>query len=90
MSGFEISGLMIVINEPHYEKTLIFAYAKSKEQISCAVTAQLISAVVFTTWIVQSLFFLNPKFQASSRFLRLFVSDLVGNHEDCRGSNVCI
>ena len=44
----------------------IFAYAKTKMQISCAVTAQLISAFVFATWIIQSLYFLNPKFRASS------------------------
>ena len=36
-------------------------YAKTKAQISCAVT----SAFVFTTLAEQSLFFLNPKFQAS-------------------------
>ena len=36
------------INEPHHEKKL-FAYAKTKAQISCAVTAQLISTFVFTT-----------------------------------------
>ena len=39
---------------------------KRKPQISCAVTVQLISAFVFATWKVQSLFYLNPKFQASS------------------------
>ena len=37
---------------------------KTKAQISCAVTAQLISAFVFTTRLVLSLFCLNPKFQA--------------------------
>ena len=42
------------------------AYAKTKTQISFAVTAKLISAFVFATWIVQYLFFLNTKFQASS------------------------
>ena len=47
----------------------IIAYAKTKPQISCAVTAQLISAFVFATWIVQSLYFLNPKFRASSHLL---------------------
>ena len=36
----------------------IFAYAKTKTQISFA--------VVFATWIVQYLFYLNPKFQVSS------------------------
>ena len=62
-----------------------FAYAKTKTQISFAVTAKLISPFVFATWIVQSLYFLNPKFQASSHLLWLtahFVSDLVGNPED--------
>ena len=34
-------------------------------QISFAVTVKLISAFVFTTRIVQFLYFLNPKFQAS-------------------------
>ena len=38
-------------------------------QISFAVTAKLISAFVFATRKVQFLFFLNPKFQASSCLL---------------------
>ena len=36
-------------------------------------------------YIVQSLYFLNPKFRASSYLLWLYspvLSDLVGNHED--------
>ena len=45
------------------------AYAKTKAQISFAVTAKLISAFIFATRIVQFLFYLNPKFQASSSFL---------------------
>ena len=49
----------------------IFKYAKTKTQISFPVTAKLISAFVFATWIVQSLSFLNTKFQASSHFLWL-------------------
>ena len=44
-----------------------FAYAKTKAQISFAVTAKLISAFVFATWI-KFLFFLNPKFQVCSLF----------------------
>ena len=52
----------------------MFAHAKTKAQISCAVTAQLISAFVFATWIEQFLLFLNPKFQASSLFSRLYRS----------------
>ena len=47
----------------------IFAHAKTKPQISFAVTAKLISAFVFATRIVQSLYFLNPKFQASSHLM---------------------
>ena len=64
---------------------LFFAYAKTKTQISFAVTAKLISAFFFATRIIRSLFFLNPKFQASSIFCGCtarFVSDLVGNPED--------
>ena len=57
-----------------------FAYAKTKTQISCAVTAQLISAFVFAIWIVQYLFILNTKFQALAIFsgwTAWFVSDPV-------------
>ena len=35
--------------EPYHEKTYFFASAKTKAQISCTVTAQLISAFVFVT-----------------------------------------
>ena len=47
-------------------------------QISFAVTAKLISAFVFATRIVQFLFYLNPKFQASSSFLSLYRPVCVG------------
>ena len=53
-------------NEPRREKTGFFAYAKTKTQISFAVTAKLISVFVFATWKVQYLYFLNLKFQVSS------------------------
>ena len=62
-----------------------FAYAKTKMQISFAVTAKLISLFVFATWIVQSLFYLNPNFKPLAIFCGFtawFVSDLVGNPED--------
>ena len=52
-------------------------YAKTKLQISCPVTAQLISAF-FSTWTVQFLFFLNLKFQASSNLLWLHRQVCVG------------
>ena len=58
--------------EPRHEKTGFFSYAKTKRQISCAVTAQLISAFVFAIQIVQFLYYLNPKFQASSHLLWLY------------------
>ena len=48
-----------------------FAYAKTKAQISFAVTAKLISAFVFATQIVKFLYFLDPKFQASNNLLLL-------------------
>ena len=60
----------LVRNEPHhYEKTGFCLCKNTGAETSCAVTAQLISAFVFATQIVQSLFFLNLKFQACSYFL---------------------
>ena len=55
-----------------------FVYANTKMQISCAVTAQQINAFVFATWIVQSLYFLNPKFQASGHLPCLYSPVCVG------------
>ena len=64
-------------NEPHHEKTK-FCICKTKEQISFAITAKLISAFVFATRIVQFLYFINPKFPASSHLLCLYSSVYVG------------
>ena len=44
----------------------------------CLCENKLISAFVFATRIVQFLFFLNPKFQASSLLLRLYSPVCVG------------
>ena len=44
---------------------------KTKTQVSFAVTGKLISAFVFAKRIVQSLFYLTPKFQDSSDLLSL-------------------
>ena len=55
--------------EPRHEKSKHFAYVKTKTQISFAVTAKLISAFIFAIQIVQSLYFLKPKFQAPSHLL---------------------
>ena len=52
----------------------VFEYAKTKSQ-------QRFNAFVFTTWIIQSLYFLYPEFQASVG-TAWFVSDLVGNSEN--------
>ena len=51
---------------------------RKQRQISCAVTAQLISAFVFATYILQSLYFLNPKFQAAIHLLGLYILVCVG------------
>ena len=64
--------------EPRREKTGFFAHAKTKTQISFAVTAKLISAFVFATRIVQFLPFLNTKFQVSSHLLWLYSPVCVG------------
>ena len=62
--------LYILEIEPRYEKTGF--------QISCAVTAQLISSFVFDIRIVRSLYYRNPKFQASSHLLWLYSPVCVG------------
>ena len=49
-----------------------FCICENKDADQLAVTAKLISAFVFATWIVQFLFYLNPKFQASSHLLWLY------------------
>ena len=54
------------------------AYAKTKAQISFAVTATLICAFVFATRIGQFLLYLTTKFQASSSFLCLYRPVCVG------------
>ena len=53
-------------------KPTILKKAKTQTQISFAVIAKLISAFIFATREVQSLLFLNPKFQASSCLLWLY------------------
>ena len=62
--------------EPRREKTTCIC--ETKTQISFAVTAKLISAFVFAIRIVQFLFYLNLKFQASSYLLWLYSPVCVG------------
>ena len=68
---------MLELYEPGCEKTRFLHMRKTKTQISFAVTGKLISAFVFATQIVRSLYFLNPKFQGSNHLLYL-------------GSTVCV
>ena len=56
----------------------VFASAKTKTEISFAVIAKLISAFVFAKRLVQYLYILNPKFQASSLLLWLYSPVCVG------------
>ena len=51
---------------------------KDADQLRGNLTAKLISAFVFASWIVQSLCFLNPKFQASSHLQWLHSPVCVG------------
>ena len=68
--GFICEVFPILTNEPRHEKTNILHKQKQKAQISFAVTVKLISAFVFATWIVQFLYFPNPKFPASSHLVQ--------------------
>ena len=58
------------------------AYAKTRTQISCAVTPGQIGAFVFTTWIIKFQFFIKTQnFERPSVFCDYtvrFVSDLAG------------
>ena len=72
-----LSWIVHLIWAPSWENQQ-FAYAKTKAQISFAVTAKLISTFVFTTRIVQCLLYLTPKFQASSLLLCLYRPVCVG------------
>ena len=53
----------------HLSRVVRKTNVKTKTQIGFAVTAKPISAFVFAKRIVQSLYFLNPKFQASRHLL---------------------
>ena len=77
--GCGLSEMSRVMRKP------VFAYAKTKRQISFVVTAKLISAFVFATWIVQFLYCLNLKFQASSHLLWLYSPVCVGPGRKPRG-----
>ena len=75
------SGQTLCVISASSGENLIFAYAKTKTQISFVVTAKLISAFVFATGIVQYLRNLKT-LTIFCRCTAWFVSDLVGNHKD--------
>ena len=55
-----------------------FCICENKDADQLRGTAKLISAFVFATRIVESLYFLNPKFQASSHLLWLYSLVCIG------------
>ena len=55
-----------------------FCIRENKDAYQLRITAQLISAFVFAIQIVQSLLYLNPKFQASTDLLWLYRLVCVG------------
>ena len=54
-----------------------FAYAKTKAQINCTVTAQLISAFVFATQIVQDFAYAKTKAQINCTVTAQLISAFV-------------
>ena len=62
---------------PHVFENQQSANAKTKAQISYAVTARLISTIVFVTRILQFLFYINPKSKVSILLLWLYSLDCV-------------
>ena len=69
-------GTKITFIMNYYE--FIEQYEPCREKTGFMPMQKLISACVFATRIVQRLLFLNPKFQVSSRFLRLYRPVCVG------------
>ena len=69
---FKESGKTVVISCRiicYCEKTCLCIHENKGADQLHSNTAQLISLFVFATYIVQSLYFLNPKFQANSHLL---------------------
>ena len=64
---------MGLVNSRHqgYKTIFLLSLAETKIYPAHKLTAQLISAFVFATQIVQFLYFLNPKFAASNHLLCL-------------------
>ena len=79
-----------LLNMPYREKACFLHMRKKR----CRSAAELISTFVFATYIVQSLYFLNPKSEACSHLLSLY-SQVCVEHDrkprrqvySCRSSN---
>ena len=72
---------MNVVNTHHMIRVMrkpVLSLCENKDVDQLRGTAQLIGPFVFASLRVQSLYFLNLKFQTSSHIL-WFLSDLVGN-----------
>ena len=76
MTGYikSLHFLMLLLFEPHRERKPDYCLCENKG----ADTAKLICPFVFATRIVQFLYFLNPKFPASSHLLCLYRPVCVG------------
>ena len=76
----DLIPISVVLYLSHHmgKPTICIGENKGADQLR-GVTAKLINAFVFATRIVQFLFYLNPKFQASSSFLCLYRSVCVGS-----------
>ena len=70
---YTILSFVWPVSYPNIWQSLIFAYKKTMVQISCAAAQRLCFR-----YIVQSLFFLNPKFKASIHLLWLYSPVCVG------------
>ena len=73
---------VIILNEPRHVKTCFLHNAKTKLQISCAVTSQLISAFVFATSIDSTIPLLLKSEAIFCGCIARFAMDLHGNRED--------
>ena len=73
-----LSNWLHMYGPPHEKTYFLSTENKGADQLHGTVIAKLISAFVFAPLIVQSLYFLNPKFEVSSHLLLLYSRICVG------------
>ena len=83
----KIAGRVVCLCSVMRKPAICIWESKDADQLRSNFTAQLISDFDFVAKIVQSLFFLNQKFQASNHLIKLY-SPVVENPED-RFSHIC-